>query len=155
MMKLIWLVPVALYGQSLQVQPEPAADGHSGTVVLRLDSPSGKEPVALQWDLEFAATAVHLDFANLTAGEAAKTAGKSTACSLISREKRDRFRYRCILAGGVSVLASGPVVRIPYSAEQNGKPGHYPLKLKNGLSVSKSLKKDQMKDSGVEITLNK
>src|SRR5579872_2001078 len=119
MMKFIWLVPVALYGQALQVQPEPAADGHSGTVVIRLDSAPGKEPLALQWDLEFAATAVHLDFAKLAVGDAAKTTGKSAACSLISREKRDRFRYRCILAGGASALASGAVVTIPYSAEQN------------------------------------
>ena len=155
MMKFVWLVPVALYGQTLQVQSEPGADGHSGRVVIRLDSPPGKEPVALQWDLEFAATALHVDLTNPAAGDAAKTAGKSVACSLIAREKIDRFRYRCILAGGVSVIASGPIVTLPYSAEQNAKPGRYPLRLKNGLSVSKNLKKDKLKDSGVEITLSK
>jgi len=155
MMKFIWLVPVALYGQTLHVQSEPAADGHAGTVVIRLDSPAGKEPLALQWDLEFAATALHMELTNPAAGDAAKTAGKSVACSLIARERIDRFRYRCILAGGVSTIASGPIVTIPYSAEQNAKPGRYPLRLKNGLAVGKNLEKDRVKDSGVEITLNK
>src|SRR6202163_4372372 len=112
MMKFFWLVPVALYGQSLQVQSEPAADGHSGTVVVRLDARPGKEPLALQWDFEFAATALHMDLTNSAAGDAAKTAGKSVACSLIAREKIDRFRYRCIMAGGVSVIGSGPLVTI-------------------------------------------
>jgi hypothetical protein len=92
-----------------------AGGGKSGTVVIRLDSPPGKEPLALQWDLEFAATALHLDFANLAPGEAAKSTGKSVACSLIAREKQDRFEYRCILAGGIRALASGPIVTIPYS----------------------------------------
>src|ERR1700681_4572675 len=112
MMKFLWLVPVALYGQTLQVQSEPAADRHSGTVVIRLESPAGQEPLALQWDLEFAATALHVDLTNPAAGDAAKTAGKSVACSLIAREKIDRFRYRCIMAGGVSVIGSGPLVTI-------------------------------------------
>ena len=155
MMKFIWLMPVALYGQTLQVQPESAADGHSGTVVIRLESPAGKEPLALQWELEFAATALHLDLTNPAAADTAKTAGKSVACSLVAREKIDRFRYRCIMAGGVSVIASGPIVTIPYAAEQNGKPGRYPFRLKNGLSVGKDLKKEKLKDSIAQITLSK
>jgi hypothetical protein len=155
MMKFIWLMPVALCGQTLQVQSEPAADGHSGTVVIRLDAPAGKEPVALQWDLEFAANPLHVDVTKVAAGDAAKTAGKSAACSLIAREKRDLLRYRCILAGGVSLLASGPIVTIPYAAEQNAKAGRYPLRLKNGLAVGKNLEKDRVKDSGAEITVNK
>jgi hypothetical protein len=155
MRKFMWLVPVALYGQTLQIQPEPAADAHSGTVVVRLDSLPGKEPLALQWELEFAGLALHMDFQNLAVGDAAKTAGKSIACTLVAREKRDRFRYRCILAGGVRPIANGPIAIVPYTAERDGKPGHYPLKLSNGLSVSQNLAKEKLKDSAAQITLTK
>jgi hypothetical protein len=155
MIRFIWLMPLALYGQTLQLQPEPAAGSHSGTVVVRLDSPRGKEPLALQWELEFVGTVLHMDFENLVAGDAAKTVGKSIACSLVAREKRDRFRYRCVLAGGVHAIANGPIAILSYAADRDGKPGRYPLKLTNGLSVSQKLIKERLKDSGAEITLTK
>jgi hypothetical protein len=153
MMKFIWLVPVALCGQTLQVQSEPTSAGHSGTFMVRLDSAPGKEPVALQWELEFAGTVLHMDFQNLVIGEAAKTAGKSIACSLVAREKRDRLRYRCVLAGGVRAIQNGPIAIVTYSTEREAKPGRYQLKLMNGLTVGPNLSKDRLKDSGGELTI--
>jgi hypothetical protein len=154
MMRFIWLVPVALYGQTLQLQLEPAA-ARSGTVVVRLDSLPGKEPLSLQWELEFEGRAMSVDFQNPVVGDAAKTAGKSIGCSLVAREKRDLFRYRCVLAGGVRAIANGPIAILSYSTAPDGKPGRYPLKLRNGLSVGQNLTKERLKDSGAEITLTK
>jgi hypothetical protein len=155
MMKFLWLVPIAVCGQTLQVQSEPASSGHAATLEIRLDSPPGKEPVALQWELDYPGSAFRLDFENITAGDAAKSAGKSIRCSLVAREKRDLFRYRCILAGGSGSVLNGPIAIVPYAVTPGGKPGRYPFKLRNGLSVGQGLKEERLKDAGMELTVSK
>jgi hypothetical protein len=74
---------------------------------------------------------------------------------LVAREKRDLFRYRCILAGGSGSVSNGPIAIVTYAVTPGGKPGRYPFKLRNGLAVGQGLKEERLKDSGMELTVSK
>src|SRR5579864_5086700 len=102
---LCFVLPLA--GQTLQVRSSPVAAGQKGTATIQLQSPAGKEPQALQWDLVFAAGTIHMEAEDVVAGDDAKTAGKSVTCAKIP--PRSNPNYRCILAGGQGAVANGAI----------------------------------------------
>ena len=64
--------------------------GGSGSLLLTLESPEGKAPLALQWEFTFPPN-VAVDLADIVAGSAAESAQKALTCRAV-QDKRRRSR---------------------------------------------------------------
>jgi hypothetical protein len=109
------LASTGLWAQSLSIPPSTVTHGASGTLLLTLDSPRGKAPLALQWELTFPPNVV-VDVADIVAGSAAESAQKALACRSVERTKdaAPGSVYGCILAGGQKPIPNGPVAVVRY-----------------------------------------
>src|SRR6476661_2795455 len=95
------LASTGLWAQALSIPPSLVTRGSSGSLLLILDSPAGKAPVALQWQFTFPPS-VSVDPAEIVAGSAAESGQKSLTCRALGNAK-DAAKsavYACILAGG-------------------------------------------------------
>ena len=106
--------------------PLSEANVHStGVLLLNLESPEGKAPTAMQWDLAVPSV-LGIESADIKLGKAAETAGKSVNCGLKSGKSSGAgpVRYTCILAGGINPIGNGTVASVRYLVrmETNGAP---------------------------------
>jgi hypothetical protein len=149
---LAWLA-LPLCSQSLQVQSGPVGRAQEGTATIRLDSPPGKEPLALQWEIHLPVS-IRLDPRQVVTAGAASAAEKSVTCSILANRTGNTTRCRCILAGGVKPIGNGPVVMLKYTLAPSLKSGRYELNLRNAFSVSKGMKNVPIKDAGVHVVVS-
>jgi hypothetical protein len=151
---LSFVCPLVLSAQSLQVQVVPSEESREGSVTVKIVSPAGKEPLALQWDFSLPVS-IRLNSQMAVPGEAATQAQKSVRCAILAnREGKDQI-CRCILAGGTSPIPSGPVAVVQYSATRGSQPGTYALHIRKALAVSSDNKKVDLKDTQTEIRVAK
>lgn len=134
----LFLCTLPIFGQSLRVSSATATPGKKTEVEIALDSPAGKEPLALQWEVGFSADAFKLDKAGLVAGPAAHAAGKSLTCA--AKKNAGPTAWVCILAGGQKPIASG-VVAVLHLDVQPGAGDSRAIVVDNAMAVSAALKK--------------
>lgn len=143
----LWLLlPATIPAQSLTVPSVTAAPGERITVEISLDSPAGKEPVILQWEVTIPAG--QLSFVDHTppAGPALRDAGKSVACTvkLVRPKDGDRFTLLCIAAGGLKPIPSGVVAPLRLQVSPEAQMG--PLQVRvEGASVDKEATETSLK----------
>lgn len=101
--------------KSLQVPPSKTDLKTPGTLSINIDSPEGKEPVALQWEISVP-PAVAITTADIKVGKAAEAAGKSLTCAMKTKTQR-ASRYACILVGGQGPIKNGPIAEVHYHAQ--------------------------------------
>ena len=84
-------------------------------MLLTLQSPPGKAPVALQWEFTFPQSVV-VDLADIVAGSAAESVEKSLTCRAVEKASNAAKRsvYGCILAGGKKPIPNGPIATVHY-----------------------------------------
>ena len=109
------LASTGLWAQALSIPPSLVTRGSSGSLLLILDSPPGKAPVALQWQFTFPPN-VSVDLADLIAGSAAESGQKALTCRGVgdAKEAAKSAVYGCILAGGQKPIPNGPIVIVRY-----------------------------------------
>src|SRR5271169_1298391 len=96
------------WAQTLLVPPSVVTRGGSGSLLLTLESPEGKAPLALQWEFTFPPNVV-VDVADIVAGNSAESAQKALTCrSLRTKGGGPGSVYGCILAGGQKPVPNGP-----------------------------------------------
>lgn len=117
-----FMLATILSGQSLHVAPSATDRKTPGVFPVSLESPKGREPVALQWELSIP-PAIAVDAGDISAGTAAVGAGKSVHCAKRSTSA-DKLHYMCILAGGRSAIPNGNIFQVRYraAAETHGAP---------------------------------
>ena len=105
----------SLTAQTLLLPPSVVKHGASGTLLLTLQSPAGKAPLALQWEITFPQD-VTVDLADIVAGSAAQSAEKFLTCKAFEKSKdtAQGSVYGCILAGGEKPIPNGPVAIVLY-----------------------------------------
>jgi hypothetical protein len=129
-----------LSAQSLSIPPSTVKRGASGTLLLILESPPGKAPVALQWEVTFP-PGVAADLADIAAGSAAELAQKTIACRAAeTKNARLGIHYRCLLAGGQKTIANGPVAVIRYRVPLETKQITEAVRVGMALAVTPDLK---------------
>ena len=136
----VFLCALPLFGQSVRVSSVSAAAGDKIAIEIALDSPSGKEPVALQWEAGFARDDLKLDGAGLVAGAAAQAAGKSLTCAP-KKTSPGPAKWACILAGGQKPIGNGVVSVLRFEVQAHARAGSQPITVDNLLGVSAALKK--------------
>ncbi|MGA3040031.1 MAG: hypothetical protein ABSF54_04485 [Bryobacteraceae bacterium] len=136
----VFLCALPLLGQSLRVSSVSAAPGEKIAIEIVLDSPSGNEPVALQWEAGFPGEALKLDHTGPVAGAAAQAAGKSLTCAP-KKSSSGPSKWVCILAGGQKPIRNGVVAVLHFEIQPHMHTGAQPIVLDNSLGVSAGLKK--------------
>ena len=130
----------AIYGQSLHVPPSTADRKSPGEFSMILESPAGKAPVAMQWELSVPpALAIEKD--DISLGKAAETAKKSLTCAATKSQISGGTQYVCILAGGQEPIGSGPIAMVRYRAQADVQGAPIRVAIQKVLGVSADLKK--------------
>jgi len=129
----------ALLGQTLRLSSASASRGDQITVELSLESPAGKEPLALQWETKVpVATFGPIDDKSFT-GATAQDTGKSLNCA-VKEKNSDSYISRCILAGGQKPISNGPVARLRLRIPMNAPVGEAHIQVENATVASREAK---------------
>ena len=136
----------------LKLSPATAAPGGVAEVRLELDSPTGVEPQALQWELSYPSPKLGLEDVDLVASSVASSAGKSLVCA--GRvESAAEYVYRCILAGGLELIPNGAVAVVNFHVRSHAEPGPATVQISNALAVPRDGNEVPIQPSEVEITI--
>lgn len=145
---------IILFGQSLSVPPTRTDLKTPGVFSLTIDSPQGKEPVALQWDFSVP-PAIAIRTVDITIGKAAESARKSLTCAAQATKPttRRRMRYTCVLAGGKDAISNGPIAVVQYRAQWDVKGAPIRVAIENILGASADLKRIPIPNADAIIDL--
>ena len=135
---LLTVFSVSLFGQSLGLSSASASRGQQVMIELALESPAGKEPLALQWDLRIPLAPVALIDDRLLVGFAAQEAGKSLYCAA-KEDLVETHTVRCILVGGRKPIPNGTIALLRLKIATNAPIGSTLVRVERGLAVSKDL----------------
>jgi hypothetical protein len=134
------LCTLPLLGQNVRVSSGTASPGRKITIEIVLDSPAGKEPLAMQWEVAFPDRALMLEANGPTAGAAAQAAGKNLTC--IARKKPPGVStWACVLAGGQKGIGNGPLAMLRFEVRPNAATGSELIVVDKILGVSAAVKK--------------
>jgi hypothetical protein len=149
---ILWALP--LLGQSLRVSSGSGAPGERLAIEIALDSPSGKQPLALQWETGFPDEALELEATGPVAGPAAGAAGKSLTCA--KKGAADGLaKWTCILAGGQMPIGNGVVAVLRFEIHAHARAGSRPVVVDNVLGVSAALKKEPISGAEGAVTVTR
>jgi hypothetical protein len=143
-----------LHAQSLLLPPSMVTHGTSGSLLLSLQSPSGKAPVALQWEFTFPSNVV-VDLADIVAGSAAESAEKSLTCRAVEQKNGagQGSLYGCILAGGQKPIPNGPVATVRYRVPSETRQIAEKIRVGKVIGVSADLKRIEIQDLQAAIVV--
>ena len=150
----VFLCTLTLFGQSARVSSTTAAPGEKVTIEIALDAPSGKGPLAMQWEAAVPAGALKLDESGFVSGAAAKAADKSLTCAP-RKTRPDLSKWACILAGGQKPIANGVVAVLRLTVQTNAHAGPHLVVVDNLLGVSASLKRVPMPRAEGVVTVTR
>ena len=143
-----------LVAQTFQIVPSTAPRGGTGSLLITLISPAGKEPVAMQWKIMLG-TEVTAAVEDIKAGDAATTADKAVVCAAVTKPVQESLTYNCILAGGVKPIANGTIFLVKYKVKQKTIPQTLAVRISDGIAVlqhSDQLQKTNMAPAEGTIT---
>lgn len=135
---LVLLQPV-LRGPTLRI---PTAEGTPGGLTdaeIVLESPSGKEPLGLQWQVWLPSGQLRLEDQRILPGAAAQAAGKTLRCS----ERKNTGGTpvtMCLLTGGDKPIRNGTIALLKLRVLPDAKAGTAKIRVESGLGVSRDLK---------------
>lgn len=143
----------ALAGQTLRVSSSPVAPGEATRIAVWLESPAGKEPVALQMEIEVPTRLLEVEGPPVAGEDAA--AVKSASCAGHWKKAPLTYVYKCIIAGGIKPIANGSVLVLKGKIRPNAKPGNHPIRLNHVLAVDANGKRVPLKSSEGPLTINR
>jgi hypothetical protein len=151
----VFLISVSpLRGQVIRVAASPGRPGGETRVVVWLDSDPAKIVLGLQMEIELPARVLEIDAA-AEAGEAAKTAGKTATCNGRWKKAPQSYTMKCILAGGRTPMANGPVLVVKGKINPAAKTGNHTIKVDHALAVDGALKSISMKPVDAALTVTR
>jgi len=142
-----------LCGQELQVSSLVLSRGRSGSVSIKLLSPPGKAPAALQWDLVFPVGQVNIEDTAWSVGGAASAAAKQLTCVRQLRKQPETYLYKCILAGGRQTIGNGDVAVVKIDIPEGAPTGLAVLRLENVMGASSAATRLDIKPAQSTITI--
>ncbi len=149
-----WMLATGVSGQSLHVPASTADRKTPGVFSIILDSPPGKQPVALQWEISVP-PAIAIGTADIGMGKAAESAHKSLTCAASAKKPATQggMRYACILAGGKDPIGDGPIVTVHYRAQADVQGAPIRVVIENVLGVSTDLTRLEIANVGAIINI--
>lgn len=151
---LLTVFSTALTGQSLGLSSASASRGHQVIIELSLASPAGKEPLALQWDVQVPIEQLTLMEDKLLPGSTAEEAGKSIHCA-VKEKTAGTYTLGCLIAGGLNPIPNGTIAMLRIKIAANAQTGPAPVRVLRGLAVSKDLKQVPLEAVETKVTISK
>ncbi len=142
-----------LAAQSLSLSGAAATRGEEVALELSVDSPTGKEPLALQWDFSIPATLVMVSCA-MPPGSEAERVGKTLKCAAAGKGE-GTTESRCILAGGDKPIPNGPVAMVRLKISKEASAGAMRIRVGQGTAVSRDLKQVPLGPVEATVTVRK
>ncbi len=148
------LASAGAWAQTLLIPPSVVTRGGSGSLLLTLESPEGKAPLALQWEFTFPPNVV-VDLADIAAGSAAESAQKALTCRAMERTKDggQGSVYGCILAGGQKPIRNGPVAIVRYRVPPEIRQVAEKVRVGKAIGVTADLKSVELEGTQATITV--
>jgi hypothetical protein len=147
------LVSAGAWAQTLLIPPSMVARGGSGSLLLTLESPAGKAPLALQWEFNFPRN-VAVDLADIAAGSAAESAQKTLTCRAVkTKDGAQGSVYGCILAGGQKPVPNGPVAVVRYRVPAEIRQIAEKVRVGKAIGVTADLKSIELASTQATITV--
>lgn len=148
------LASTGLWAQALSIPPSLVTRGSSGSLLLILDSPEGKAPVALQWQFTFPPS-VSVDAADIVAGSAAESAQKALTCRAVgdAKEAAKSALYACILAGGQKPIPNGPIALVRYRVPKEIRQITEKVRVGKAIGATADLKANEIGTAEAAIVL--
>src|SRR5262249_1253975 len=134
-MKFLLVMLAAALGcgaQSIGIRPEGDSK-RSASFLLGLNSPPGKEPLAVQWDLTIPA-GITVNREDILAGRAAESAQKTLACAALPRNTQRRAVFRCLVTGDRKPLPNGTIAVVKFQ-RQSTRAAPAPVRISNAKGV--------------------
>ena len=129
------------------------ARGGSGSLLLTLESPAGKAPLALQWEFTFPPNVV-VDEPDIVAGSAAESAQKALTCRPVrTKDSGQGWVYGCILAGGKKAIPNGPVAIVRYRVPPEIRQIAEKVRVAKAVGVTADLKSVELVSTQAAITV--
>src|SRR5262245_35018489 len=144
----------SLRAQILLLPPSVVTHGASATLLLTLQSPPGKAPSALQWEVTFPEE-VAVDLEDIIAGSAAQSGEKLLTCRAFEKTKdaAPGSVYGCILAGGEKPIPNGPVAIVRYRVPAEIRRIAGKVRVGKAIGVTANLKKIEIEDVQAAIVV--
>ena len=138
-----------LAGQELRLSSAIAGLGDRVAIEVALESPEGREPLALQWTASI--PLANLIPEQILLGTAAQQANKTIHC--IRADQSGSAVYHCVVAGGQAALGNGAMALIILRILAKARPGREQLRTEKGIAVSKETKKVSIPDASASVTI--
>ncbi len=151
-MRLAWVLLSglsAVLGQDLSIPPVAGAPGERVTMEVSLNSPAGKQPVALQWETVFPAGLLELEGSGAEAGPAAKDSGKSVTCAA-----RKAYSVVCVLAGGQKPIPNGTIAIFHFEIRADARAGTSAFTIQGAEAATVDVQEIPLKNAEGALTIN-
>lgn len=113
---LLFASALGLGAQSLRAPASTVGAGGKGVFSILLESPAGRAPAVLQWDLRVP-PGVTVAANGIEPGRSAKSAKKTLTCMPRKNgSSGSRVTHTCVLAGGTDPIKNGVIALVHYSA---------------------------------------
>lgn len=142
----------SLFAQSLRLSSASAARGDLAAIEISLESPAGKEPLALQWEAQIPMGRMSLIGGKPVLSPTAEEAGKSLNCAVTGKTAETQT-LRCILAGGQKPIPNGSIAMLKLKIAQHAQTGSAHIRVQQGLAVSKDLKQISLDAVDTVVTI--
>jgi hypothetical protein len=147
------LASAGAWAQTLLIPPSMVTRGGSGSLLLTLESPGGKAPLALQWEFTFPPN-VAVDAADIVAGSAAESAQKALTCRpWKTKDGGQGLLFTCILAGGQKPVPNGPVAVVRYRIPAEIRQIAEKVRVGKAIGVTADLKSVELASTQATITV--
>ena len=134
----------ALFGQALHLSLASQQERENLALEVSLQSTSGKEPSALQWEITLPLAKLAFQNEIAAAGQAAQAAGKSVSCAIKPNNGAVQTAT-CVVYGGQESIRDGVVAVTRLRIPGRAKAGAARITVNHGLAVYRDLR---------QITLN-
>ena len=144
----LFLISFGASAQSLHLSSASGAPGEDIFVRISLDSPPGRSPATLQWELVFPAQILELRKPAVEQSPAVRSAGKSLTCA-----ERSTYAQVCILAGGQRPIANGVIAFVRLKIRADAKTGMINIRAVKVQGAAPDLKLLHVNDAEATITI--
>ena len=147
------LASAGAWAQTFLIPPSMVTRGGSGSLLLALESPAGKAPLALQWEFTFPPN-VAVDVADIVAGSAAESAQKVLTCRAVkTKDGAQGSVYGCILAGAQKPIPNGPIAVVRYQVPAEIRQIAEKVRVWKAIGVTADLKSVELASTQATITV--
>jgi hypothetical protein len=144
----LFTISAVVFGQDLRISSASAAPGREVRIEVSLESPPGKEPVALQWEMIFPSQLLDPQGDGPEIGGAEGKSDKSVACAL-----QKPYSYTCVLFGGQKPIANDLKIIFNFKIRSDARLGPTAIRIQKAEAATADFRRSALKDAEGTLTI--